>query len=44
MFTEDGDEQEQLYNIIVEKAEKNLVAINPNRTNIRRPYTSRRGM
>jgi len=42
MFTEDGDEQEKLYNIIVEKAEKNLIAINPNRTNIRKPYTSRR--
>ena len=42
MFTEDGDEQEKLYNIIVDKAEKNLVAIIPNRTNIRKPYTSRR--
>lgn len=42
MFTEDGNEQEKLYNIIVEKAEKNLVAIIPNRTNIRKPYTSRR--
>lgn len=42
MFTKDGDEQEKLYNIIVEKAEKNLVAIIPNRTNIRKPYTSRR--
>lgn len=42
MFTEDGDEQEKLYNIIVEKAEKNLVAIKPDRTNIRKPYTSRR--
>lgn len=42
MFTEDGKEQEKLYNIIVEKAEKNLVAIKPNRTNIRKPYTSRR--
>ena len=31
-----------LCNIIVDKAEKNLVAINPNRTNIREPYTSRR--
>ena len=42
MFTEDEEEQEKLYNIIVEKAEKNLVAIIPNRTNIRKPYTSRR--
>ena len=42
MFTEDGDEKEKIYNIIVEKAEKNLVAIVPNRTNIRKPYTSRR--
>lgn len=42
MFTEDENEQEQLYNIIVEKAERNLVAIIPNRTNIRKPYTSRR--
>ena len=42
MFTEDGDEQERLYHIIVEKAEKNLVAIKPNRTNIRKPYTSGR--
>ena len=42
MFTEDEEEQEELYNIIVEKAEKNLVAIIPNRTNIRKPYTSRR--
>lgn len=42
MFTEDGEEQEKLYNIIVEKAERNLVAIKPNRTNVRKPYTSRR--
>lgn len=42
IFTEDKDEKEKLYNIIVEKAEKNLVAIIPNRTNIRIPYTSRR--
>ena len=42
MFIEDGEEQEKLYNIIVEKAERNLVAIKPNRTNIRKPYTSRR--
>ena len=42
MFTEDEKEQEEIYNIIVEKAEKNLVAIIPNRTNIRKPYTSRR--
>ena len=42
MFTENGEEQEKLYNIIVEKAERNLVAIKPNRTNIRRPYTSGR--
>lgn len=40
MFTKDEEEQEKLYNIIVEKAEKNLVAIIPNRTNIRKPYTS----
>ena len=42
MFTEDGDDKEKLYNIIVEKAERNLVAIKPNRTNIRKPYTSAR--
>lgn len=42
MFTEDGEEQEKLYNIIVEKAERNLVAIKPNRTNVRKPYTSKR--
>lgn len=42
MFTEDEKEQENLYNIIVEKAEKNLVAINLNRKNVRKPYTSRR--
>lgn len=42
MFTEDGEEQEKLYNIIVEKAERNLVAIKPNRTNVRKPYTSGR--
>ena len=42
MFTENENEQEMLYNIIVDKAEKNLVAIKPNRTNIRKPYTSRR--
>ena len=42
MFTEDEKKQEEIYNIIVEKAEKNLVAIIPNRTNIRKPYTSRR--
>lgn len=34
MFAENGDEQEKLYNIIVEEAEKNLVAIKPNKTNI----------
>lgn len=38
MFTEDEKEQEKLYNIIVEKAEKNLVAIKPNRKNIRKAY------
>ena len=42
MFTDDGNEKEELYNIIVEKAEKNLIAIKPNRTNIRKPYTSGR--
>lgn len=42
IFTEDKDEKTELYNIIVEKAEKNLVAIKPNRTNIRKPYTSGR--
>ena len=42
MFTEDGDEKEKLYKIIVEKAEKNLVAIKPNRTNIRKPYAGAR--
>lgn len=42
IFTEDKDEKKKLYNIIVEKAEKNLVAIKPNRTNIRKPYTSGR--
>jgi hypothetical protein len=42
MFTEDANKIEELYNIIVEKAEKNLVAIRPNRTNIRKRYTSGR--
>lgn len=42
IFEEDKDKKVELYNIIVEKAEKNLVAIKPNRTNIRKPYTSRR--
>ena len=42
MFTEDRNEQEMLYNIIVDKSEKNLVVIKPNRTNIRKPYTSRK--
>ena len=42
MFTDDGNEKEELYNIIVEKAEKNLIAIKPNITNIRKPYTSGR--
>lgn len=41
MFTEDEDEQKKLYNIIVEKAEKNLIAIIPNRTNIRKLYISK---
>ena len=40
MFIDDGNEKEELYNIIVEKAEKNLIAIKPNRTNIRKLYTS----
>lgn len=42
MFIEDGEEQEKLYNIIVQKAERNLIAIKPNRSNIRKPYVSRR--
>ena len=42
MFIEDEEEQEKIYNIIVENAEKILIAIIPNRTNIRKPYTSRR--
>ena len=42
MFTEDVKEREKLYNIIVKKAEQNLIAIKPNRTNVRKPYTSRR--
>lgn len=42
IFTEDKDEKKELYNIIVEKAEKNLVSIKLNRTNIRKPYTSGR--
>lgn len=42
MFTEDGEEQEKLYNIIAEKVERNLIAIKPNRSNIRKPYTSGR--
>ena len=42
MFTEDGEEQEKLYNIIVKKAEQNLIAIKPNRSNVRKPNTSGR--
>ena len=42
MFTEDVKEREKLYNIIVKKAEQNLIAIKPNRTNVRKPYTSGR--
>ena len=42
MFTEDVEERKKLYNIIVKKAEQNLIAIKPNRTNVRKPYTSRR--
>ena len=44
MFIDDGNEKEELYNIIVEKAEKNLIAVKPNRTNIRKPYTSTWGI
>ena len=42
MFTEDVEERKKLYNIIVKKAEQNLIAIKPNRTNVRKPYTSGR--
>ena len=40
MFAKSEEEIDDLYKIIVEKAEKNLVAIKPNRTNIRKAYTS----
>lgn len=40
MFAKTEEEIDNLYKIIVEKAEKNLVAIKPNRTNIRKAYTS----
>ena len=41
MFVETDEERRKIYNIIVEKAEKNLVAIRPNRTNIRKEYEGR---
>lgn len=42
IFADTDEERKKLYNIIIEKAEKNLVAIKPNRKNPRKPYTSGR--
>lgn len=41
MFTESDEEKERLYRLIVEKAKKNLVAINPGRKFERREYNGR---
>lgn len=42
IFVKSKKKKCELYNIILEKAEKNLVAINPNRSYIRKAYTSGR--
>ena len=42
IFAKSKKKKIELYNIIIEKAEKNLVAINPNRSFNRNPYTSGR--
>lgn len=42
MFVKTEEEKRKLYDIIIEKAEKNLIAIIPDRTNERKPYTSGR--
>ncbi len=42
IFAKSKKKKMELYNIIIEKAKKNLVAINPNRSFKRNPYTSRR--
>lgn len=42
IFVKGKKKKSELYNIILEKAEKNLVAINPNRSYTRKAYTSGR--
>ena len=42
IFVNSKKKKYELYDIILEKAEKNLVAINPNRSYIRKAYTSGR--
>ncbi len=42
VFANSDEERRKLYDIIIEKAEKNLVAINPNRTYERKHDTSKR--
>lgn len=42
IFVNSKKKKRELYDIILEKAEKNLVAINPNRSYERKPYTSGR--
>ena len=42
IFVNSKKKKRKLYKIILEKAEKNLVAINPNRSYTRKAYTSRR--
>ena len=42
IFADTNEERRKLYDIIIEKAEKNLVAIKPNRTYERKHDTSKR--
>ncbi len=42
IFVDTKEKKRELYDIVLEKAEKNLVAINPNRSYERNPYTSGR--
>ena len=42
IFVNSKKKKRELYKIILEKAEKNLVAINPNRSYTRKAYTSGR--
>jgi hypothetical protein len=41
MFTEDDEEKEKLYKILIDKAKKNLVPIKPDRNFERKEYSGK---